>query len=96
MAPLIALIFDALHILDIYTDLSLARMLYQFSREEKFDSEGNSQNHYNVCFVFVVLATMGPFIIQYSTQMLMMYNKGHYNWGRFRLFGTAKQLCLIV
>ena len=64
-APLIALISDILHILDIYTDMSLAKMVFDLSKDkdEEFDPETGLRNHYNICFVLIVLATMGPFII---------------------------------
>ena len=32
-------------------------------KDEEFDPETNLRNHYNICFVFIVLATIGPFII---------------------------------
>lgn len=54
---------QALHGLDVYTDLSLALDFYKYSLNQDPDE------HYHIGFVWIILATFGPYILQYSTFM---------------------------
>jgi hypothetical protein len=74
--PIYAFIADALHIFDIYTDMRLAQFMYYISRR---NIDANVQNDYNKCFVWIILAVIGPYLIQYATLMSLLYNKGAYN-----------------
>ena len=88
------LCLEILHILDIGTDLSLAKKMYDSSREEIKDGVVQVSHHYNLCFVCICLAVFGPYIVQYSSQMSMMYQKGIFNENRFKNFTTMKKVFL--
>lgn len=62
-APVFILIGDILHILDIFTDLKLAHKMYQISREDMYKNGNKFVQDYNKCFVWIVIATFGPYII---------------------------------
>ena len=67
VTPIITLRHEALHILDIFTDLYLAKIMYGYSRDEVASPEGKFIHDYNWCFVWICLTTFGPFLIQYSS-----------------------------
>ena len=70
---------DFLHLSDIATDLSLAKTMYDYSREDFTNKEDTKfMNDYNICFVVICLATFGPYLIQYSSYMNLLYHKGIY------------------
>lgn len=77
--------------LDIYSDLKLAQLMYIFGREQS-----EEQYDYNICFSWIMLATFGPFIIQFSTYMNLLYHKEWYTNKKFKKAGKCKQLFLIV
>ena len=63
-----ALLHDALHTLDIITDLSLAKIMYDYSRDELIPKNGKQITHdYNLCFVWICLTSFGPYLVQYSS-----------------------------
>ena len=63
LALLLTLVGNLLHISDIVTDLSLAKKMYDSSREEIKDGVMQVSHHYNLCFVWICLATFGPYIV---------------------------------
>lgn len=63
------LAIEAIDVLDIWTDLILAKSMYDMSRVE-------STEDYNTCFVLICIATFGPYLIQYSSILSMYYQKG--------------------
>ena len=67
---------DALHILDIFSDINFAKMMYEFSRVEISDNNGLLKHDYNTCFVWTAMTILGPSIIQFSTRMNILYHKG--------------------
>ena len=66
---------DCLHILDIFTDATLAKMMYDYSREN-IGTGLENEHDYNICFVWIVMTIFGPQIIQFSTRMNILYHKG--------------------
>ena len=56
----------------------------------------NSVNHYNLAFILIVMAIMGPYIIQYSSLMNAIHNKGFFKEVKFNTFGRLKKLSLIL
>ena len=105
IAPAKNLLADCLHILDIYTDLNLARTVYHLSRDdvhpsdhfsqEEIDSRGGKFTHdYNVCFVWICLTVFGPYLIQYSSYINQLYHKGVYKQGTFHNQSFCKKLFL--
>lgn len=54
---------QVLHMVDIFTDVILARDLYNMSRNDPDIKKGDFQYDYNKSFVIVSLAIFGPYII---------------------------------
>ena len=96
LATLLILAGDLLHILDTVTDLSLAKNMYDSSRKEIKNGVMQVTHHYNLCFVWICLATFGPYIVQYSSQMSMMYQKGIFDESRFEKFTFRKKAFLVL
>lgn len=70
--------------MDIITDARLAHKFYQLSREDpNLESEGFRYD-YNIGFTVVMLAILGPYIIQYSTMMNAIHFKGYFKEQRFQ------------
>lgn len=89
--PFTVFTHDAVHILDIWTDLNLAAKMYEFSLEK------DGANHdYNKCFVLICLAVFGPVMIQYSSQMYMLYQKEMFVSQKFNKCGPVKRTYLIL
>lgn len=65
--------------------------MYKCGREHHTE-----KNHYSICFSWIMLATFGPFIIQFSTYMSMLYHKEWYTDGKFKNAGKCKQIFLII
>ena len=65
--PLKTLLSDFLHVFDIITDLTLAKKMYIFSREEIQEIGSNFVYDYNKCFVWISLTTFGPYLIMYAS-----------------------------
>lgn len=61
--PLYSLLSDALHVFDIFTDLTLAKKMYDLSRQEMYLNGDRFVEDYNKCFVIIILATFGPYLI---------------------------------
>lgn len=49
---------------------------------------------YNIGFVFIALAIFGPYIIQYSSMMNAIHNKGLFRQERFDKFHICKRIYL--
>jgi len=41
-------------------------------------------NNYNVAFIMIVMSIMGPYIIQYSSLMNAIHNKGFFKADKFK------------
>ena len=90
------LINDLLHIFDIYTDLALASRMYFYSREDIVNNDGIVTHDYNKCFIWISMCVFGPYIIQYSTQMSMLYQKGVFEANKMKRHSFLKRVCLNV
>jgi len=89
--PITHLMQDIVHILNIWTDLNLAAEMYNNSVEK------DGINHdYNKCFVWICLAVFGPVMIQYSSQMYMLYQKGMFTSHKFNKCGPVKRAYLTL
>lgn len=66
--------------------------MYDFSRNE-VDSGGFVYD-YNICFVWISLSTFGPFLIQYASQMNLLYQKGAFSSQNLNRIGIFKKVCL--
>ena len=53
-------------------------------------------NHYNIAFILIVMAIMGPYVIQYSSLMNAIHNKGFFKEVKFNTFGLLKKSSLIL
>ena len=95
VAPLLGLLQDGLHILDIFTDVHLAKTMFEKSKMK--DADGKiPDDDYNICFVWISLAIFGPYIIQYSSYISLLYHKGTYQYQNYMEESLAKRLCLII
>lgn len=79
-----ALMGHVTHVLNIYSILNMAYKMFVLSRKESTD------NDYNKCFVYILLAALGPFIIWYSTYMNLLYHKGFYTDQYFAGIGFVR------
>ena len=71
-----------LHGLDLYTDLN-------FGWQAKLKSDKQKKGeHYHIVFVWTLLATFGPYILQYSTFMKQQFLKG-----KFQIYQWKNQKC---
>lgn len=84
------LLGDVTHVLDICTDLQLAYKMYALSRVDF------GRDDYNICFVWICLATFGPYLVQFSSHMSLLYNKGVYQDKNLKGFGCCKKLSLLI
>jgi hypothetical protein len=57
-------------------DLYLCSFMYYSSRKDYSNSDTSSKNDYDICTVWIFMATFGPFLIQYASLMKMLYHKG--------------------
>ena len=56
--------------MDIATDFHLAKTMFDKSKMELVSDDGEYFDHnYNICFVWIMLSILGPYIIQYSSYM---------------------------
>lgn len=81
--------------LDIYTDLSLAGSMY-YLRELEWSTSGKLLSHYHWAFIMIIIATFGPYIIQYSSRMSSNFHKGYFQkdkWVEYH-FLRKFQFCL--
>ena len=81
---------QSMHAIDLFTDSLLAYEMYKLSRYDERDQryslfyEQQPQEHnvfadnYNIGFIILVMAIFGPYIIQYSSLMSAIHNKGFF------------------
>lgn len=84
-----------LHTLDMYTDLALAYEMYQL-REQEFGAYGKMVNDYHWVFIWIIISTFGPYIIQYSSRMNSNYIKGIYREDKWKGYGMLKKCQLAL
>ena len=94
--PFYNLFHDILQILNLGTDLFLAKQMYEFSQAELTASGGDFTHDYNICFIWIILASIGPFLIQYSSQINILYHKGTYQNNNFDRQGIMKRLYFLL
>ena len=51
---------------------------------------------YNICFMIVAMAIFGPYIIQYSSLMNSIHNKGFFKANKFNKFSFVGQIYLNI
>lgn len=85
---------QVVHLLDIITDARLALRFYELSREDPNLESGGFQYHYNIGFTIVMIAILGPYIIQYSTMMNAIHVKGYFKENKFMHFRRPKKCYL--
>lgn len=64
------------HSLDLFTDALLANEMYWLSKDNS-NKEVFADN-YNIAFIMISMAIFGPYIIQYSSLMNAIHNKGFF------------------
>lgn len=83
------LLMHIIHVFDLFTDVNLALHVYELSRQDcrkgqadcYLEGTGNIEGFkydYSIVFTWILMATCGPYIIQYSSMMNAIYHKGFF------------------
>ena len=88
----------------MFTDAHLAFYMYNASkpRDERFTGykdcvdDQSPKKHYNIAFVFIMMAIFGPYIIQFSSMINALFVKGLYNDERWNKFNCCRRLQLYL
>lgn len=70
--------------------------MYKLSRLELSVAGSDFVHDYNKCFVWISLSTFGPYLIQYASQINLLYQKGAFQDQNLERIGILKRLYLIL
>lgn len=64
--------------MDLYTDLRLAWQMYWMTQPKRsmigYELMDHENADYNIAFIWIVMAVIGPYIIQYSSTLNAYFN----------------------
>jgi len=78
---------QGLHFLDIFTDLSLAKIMYDESR-----GDHRADGNYKFAFAWILMCFWGPYIILYSSTINSFFLKGYFTESNWTKMGCFRKL----